>query len=89
MTFPSEHDFALFLFQLFILLSAALTLGSFLRRLGQAAVVGEIFAGVLLGPSILGALAPKLALGYGWKGALAKKALAKNDRGFEREGIAE
>lgn len=56
MTFPSEHDFALLLFQLFILLSAALTLGSFLRRLGQAAVVGEIFAGVLLGPSILGAL---------------------------------
>jgi Kef-type K+ transport system membrane component KefB len=62
MTFPSEQDFALLLFQLFILLSAALTLGSFLRRLGQAAVVGEIFAGVLLGPSILGALAPELAL---------------------------
>ena len=62
MTFPSEQDFALLLFQLFILLSAALTLGSFLRRLGQAAVVGEIFAGVLLGPSILGALAPGLAL---------------------------
>lgn len=61
MIFPSEHDFALFLFQLFILLSAALTLGSFLRRLGQAAVVGEIVAGVLLGPSILGAFAPELA----------------------------
>lgn len=62
MTFPSEHDFALFLFQLFLLLSAALTLGSLLRKLGQAAVVGEILAGVLLGPSILGALAPDLAL---------------------------
>ena len=62
MTFPSEHDFALFLFQLFVLLSVALTLGSFLRRLGQAAVVGEIVAGVLLGPSILGALAPEWAL---------------------------
>ncbi len=61
MSFPSEHDFALFLFQLFILLSAALTAGSFLRRLGQAAVVGEIVAGVLLGPSILGAFAPELA----------------------------
>src|SRR3972149_4442031 len=61
MTFPSEHDFALFLFQLFILLSAALTAGSFLRRLGQAAVVGGIVAGVLLGPSILGAFAPELA----------------------------
>jgi Kef-type K+ transport system membrane component KefB len=61
MTFPSEHDFALFLFQLFVLLSAALALGSFLRRFGQAAVVGEIVAGVLLGPSILGAFAPDLA----------------------------
>lgn len=61
MTFPSEHDFALFLFQLFVLLSVALTFGSLLRRLGQAAVVGEILAGVLLGPSILGALAPDLA----------------------------
>jgi Kef-type K+ transport system membrane component KefB len=60
MTFPSEHDFALFLFQLFIILSVALTLGSVLRRLGQAAVVGEIVAGVLLGPSILGAFAPDL-----------------------------
>jgi Kef-type K+ transport system membrane component KefB len=60
MTFPSEHDFALFLFQLFILLSVALTLGAVLRRLGQAAVVGEILAGVLLGPSILGAFAPGL-----------------------------
>jgi hypothetical protein len=32
MTFPSEHDFALFLFQFFVLLSVALTLGSFLRE---------------------------------------------------------
>ena len=77
MTFPSEQDFALLLFQLFLLLSAALTLGSFLRRLGQAAVVGEIFAGVLLGPSILGALAPGLALGYRWKGALREKILGQ------------
>ncbi|HWO43174.1 MAG TPA: cation:proton antiporter [Candidatus Eisenbacteria bacterium] len=61
MTFPSEHDFALFLFQLFILLSVALVAGSILRRFGQAAVVGEIVAGVLLGPSILGAFAPNLA----------------------------
>lgn len=60
MAFPSEHDFALFLFQLFILLSVALMLGGVLRRFGQAAVVGEIAAGVLLGPSLLGALAPEL-----------------------------
>jgi Kef-type K+ transport system membrane component KefB len=61
MTFPSEHDFALFLFQLFILLSTALILGGILRRLGQPAVAGEILAGVVLGPSILGAFAPEFA----------------------------
>lgn len=47
MTFPSEQDFALFLFQLFILLSVALVLGGLFRRLGQPSVVGEILAGVV------------------------------------------
>ena len=61
MIFPSEHDFALLLFQLFILLSLALGLGEALRRLGHPTVIGEIFAGVLLGPSILGTLAPQIS----------------------------
>ncbi|MBI4524093.1 MAG: cation:proton antiporter [Deltaproteobacteria bacterium] len=61
MTFPSESDFALFLFQLFILLSAAFLLGGLFRRLGQAPVIGEILAGVLLGPSILGNLFPEFS----------------------------
>jgi Kef-type K+ transport system membrane component KefB len=52
--FPSEQDFALLLFQLFILLSLALGLGELLRRFGHPTVIGEILAGVLLGPSILG-----------------------------------
>jgi len=47
MTFPSEQDFALFLFQLFLILSAALVLGGLFRRLGQPPVVGEILAWVL------------------------------------------
>lgn len=61
MVFPSEQDFALLLFQLFVLLSAALGLGELFRRLGQPTVIGEILAGVLLGPSVLGALAPQLS----------------------------
>jgi Kef-type K+ transport system membrane component KefB len=56
--FPSEHDFALLLFQIFALLSLALALGELFRRLHQPTVIGEILAGVLLGPSVLGALAP-------------------------------
>jgi Kef-type K+ transport system membrane component KefB len=61
MNFPSEHDFSLLLFQLFIILSAALALGEFFRRLGQAQVIGEVLAGILLGPSCLGALFPALS----------------------------
>lgn len=61
MIFPSEQDFALLLFQVFILLSLALGLGELFRRFGQPTVIGEILAGVILGPSVLGTLAPSLA----------------------------
>jgi Kef-type K+ transport system membrane component KefB len=60
MAFPSEHDLALFLLQLSIVLSVCLAFGGLFRKLGQAAVVGEICAGVLLGPSGLGSVAPDL-----------------------------
>jgi Kef-type K+ transport system membrane component KefB len=58
MNSPSEHDFALFLLQLSVVLSVVIAFGGLFRRLGQAAVVGELFAGVLLGPSGLGYIAP-------------------------------
>lgn len=60
MATPSEHDFALFLLQLSIVLSFCLAIGGLFRKLGQAAVVGEICAGILLGPSGLGSVAPDL-----------------------------
>lgn len=43
--------------QVFVLLVVARTLGYAARRLGQPAVLGELLAGVLLGPSVLGAVA--------------------------------
>lgn len=61
MTFPSEQDFALLLFQLFALLSLGLALGELCRQFQQPTVIGEIMAGVLLGPSVLGVLAPDLS----------------------------
>lgn len=53
MIFPSERDFALLLFQLFALLSLGLSLGELFRQVGQPTVIGEMLAGVLLGPSVV------------------------------------
>jgi Kef-type K+ transport system membrane component KefB len=41
------------------LLAFARVLGEAARRLNQPSVIGEILAGVILGPTVLGALAPK------------------------------
>ncbi len=59
---PLEHGEVLQLvIQVAVLLGAARLLGEVARRFNQPAVVGEILAGVLLGPSLLGALAPPVA----------------------------
>jgi Kef-type K+ transport system membrane component KefB/nucleotide-binding universal stress UspA family protein len=57
---PSEHQVLIFLVQIVLLLVTARLLGQVCRRFGQPAVVGELTAGVLLGPSVLGRLAPDL-----------------------------
>ncbi len=48
----------LLLFQISVVLLITLACGSLAGRLGQARVVGEIIGGILLGPSVLGRLAP-------------------------------
>jgi Kef-type K+ transport system membrane component KefB len=53
-----HHDVLLFLLSLAVLLGAARTLGEVCRRLGFPAVVGEIIAGVLIGKTVLGRVAP-------------------------------
>jgi Kef-type K+ transport system membrane component KefB len=55
------HRLLVFLLQVGVLLGAALLLGRLARRLGMAGVVGELGAGVLLGPSVLAHLAPGLS----------------------------
>ncbi|NCW49546.1 MAG: cation:proton antiporter, partial [Actinobacteria bacterium] len=47
-----------FLVQLAVLLALARLLGQACKRLGQPAVVGELAAGVLVGPSVLGRISP-------------------------------
>lgn len=48
----------LFFLQMLIILAACRLVGLAARRVGQPLVVGEMVAGVLLGPSLLGLLAP-------------------------------
>lgn len=48
------------LYQLILILVATRLVVAVARRLGQTDVAGEILAGLLLGPSLLGALAPDL-----------------------------
>ncbi len=50
------------LVQLAALLVCALALGRVAVRLGLPAVIGELLTGILLGPSVLGALLPPVAL---------------------------
>src|SRR5271156_6427490 len=54
----SEGQILRFLVQLTLLLFVSRTMGELLKRLGQAPVIGELLAGVIVGPSILGNLAP-------------------------------
>ncbi|MGC4804432.1 cation:proton antiporter [Micromonospora sp. DT233] len=54
----ASHQLLLFLLQVGLLLLVALVLGRVAQRLGLPAVVGELLTGVLLGPSVLGVLAP-------------------------------
>jgi Kef-type K+ transport system membrane component KefB/nucleotide-binding universal stress UspA family protein len=54
----SEHELLVFLVQVFLLLGMARLLGALMKRFGQPPVVGELLAGVVLGPSLFGLVLP-------------------------------
>jgi Kef-type K+ transport system membrane component KefB len=54
----NEHQILLFWVQILVLFVAGRGLGSLMRRVGQPPVLGELAAGLLLGPSVLGRLSP-------------------------------
>lgn len=56
----SEHRVLLFLLQVALLLSMACICGEIMTRFKQPAVIGQLMAGIILGPSVLGAFAPGL-----------------------------
>ncbi len=57
-TAAAHEDVLRLVVQIGVLLFTARALGEVSKRLGQPAVVGEIFAGILLGPSILSSMVP-------------------------------
>ena len=56
----SDHTLAIFISELVLLLLTGRLLGEAMTRLGQPALFGQLLAGVLLGPSVFGALLPDL-----------------------------
>lgn len=59
----SEDLLAAILLQLVIMIGAARIMNAVFRRLGQPGVVGEIVAGLLLGPSLFGHFFPQISAG--------------------------
>ncbi len=58
---PAALNVALLLLQVAVIIIAARGLGWVMQRIGQPQVVGEMAAGILLGPSFLGWVAPALS----------------------------
>jgi len=58
-TVQAEHLLFLTLLQLIVMIGAARYMHTVFRRLGQPGVVGEIVAGLILGPSLIGHFLPQ------------------------------
>lgn len=56
-----SHPSALLLLQLLLIVAAARMAGWLFRKLGQPSVIGEILAGIALGPSLLGRFTPAIS----------------------------
>jgi Kef-type K+ transport system membrane component KefB len=57
----TSHESLIFLLQVGLLLSAAFLLGRLAMRLSMPAIVGELLAGVLFGPSVLAHVLPRFS----------------------------
>ena len=57
---PATPSEPLFVAQIVLLLVVGRTLGELMQRIGQPAIMGQLLAGILLGPSVLGAVLPQV-----------------------------
>jgi len=55
-----QQPLSLLLLQIIVIITVARGLGMLFTKLGQPAVIGEMIGGILLGPSLLGWLAPQV-----------------------------
>ncbi|MES2556162.1 MAG: cation:proton antiporter [Bacteroidota bacterium] len=55
------HPLAILLLQIITIIVAARILGFFCRKIGQPSVIGEIIAGIVLGPSLFGMYFPEFS----------------------------
>ncbi len=55
------HPLALLLVQIIVIMGAARSFGIFISKFSQPPVIGEILAGILLGPSLLGLFFPEFS----------------------------
>lgn len=54
-----RHPFPQLLMQIIVIVAAARVAGALFRRIGQPSVIGEMAAGIVLGPSVLGLVWPE------------------------------
>jgi hypothetical protein len=55
-----QHPLALLLFQIITIVLVARVFGWIFRKIGQPSVIGEIIAGIVLGPSLFGLYFPDM-----------------------------
>jgi len=56
----SEHMVAIFLIEVMLMLLFGRLLGELMQRVGQPEVMGQLIAGIVIGPSVFGAITPEL-----------------------------
>lgn len=57
----SQHPLAILILQIFCIMIVAKVLGYLMTKIGQPSVIGEIVAGIVLGPSLVGFLFPSFS----------------------------
>src|SRR6476646_1251736 len=54
----SEHMVAIFLIEIMLMLLVGRVLGELMTRIGQPEVMGQLIAGIIIGPSVFGTISP-------------------------------